>query len=384
MSLFRSLHGPVVLVLGPHLGAISGVSAHLQSLLRSGLARDYVLDHLQVGHEGRSESRIRCWLRLASSPFSLSATIRQRRPDILHLNTSLNIGAFWRDLAYALVARLHGVRVVLQIHGGTLPHAFLGGSRVSHALLRALLGLPDAIVVLAEEELRAYRRFLPGRRIVLIPNGIDHAAFDFPRRAVTDARPLQLVFLGRLARVKGVRELLHGLAAALERGASARLAIAGSGPEQRALHQIVVRLGLQDAVTFVGATFGADKAALLRDSDVFVLPSYSEGLPIALLEAMAAGNAVIATPVGAMPDVVVPGTHGMLVPPGDAMAVAAAILAMAADRKALARMQQACRGRVADRYSLEQLARGFAELYGQLVNAQRGRAEAKQAATCAE
>jgi glycosyltransferase involved in cell wall biosynthesis len=384
MSLFRSLHGPVVLVLGPHLGAISGVSTHLKSLLRSHLARDYVLDHFQVGHEGRSEGRIRRWLRLAGSPFSLAATIRQRRPDILHLNTSLNAGAFWRDLVYACVGRLHGVRVVLQIHGGKLPHAFLGRHGAGQALLRALLGVPDAIVVLAEEELRAYRSFLPGRLIALIPNGIAAAAFDSAPRAVADARPLQLVYLGRLARVKGVSELLRGLAIALERGASARLAIAGSGPEEATLRGIVARLGLQDVVTFTGATFEADKAALLRAADVFVLPSYGEGLPIALLEAMAAGNAVIATPVGAIPDVVSPGTHGILVPPGDATAVAMAILAMAGDRDALARMQQACRKCIAERYSLEQLARGFAELYGQLVGAHRGRAEPKQAATCAE
>lgn len=385
MSLFRSLHGPVVLVLGPHLGAISGVSAHLKSLLRSALAREYVLDHFQVGREGRRETPGRRWLRLGTSPFALFRKIRQRRPDIVHLNTSLNARAFWRDAAYAIVAKLHGARVVCQIHGGALPQEFLGRNRLAHALLRALLGLPDVLVVLANVELAAYRRFLPRKRIVLVPNGIDAASFANDRRQATGGRALRLVFLGRLARIKGVHELLLGLRSALERGANVRLYIAGSGPEEVELRATVARLGMGDAVTFAGATFEGGKSGLLRDTDVFVLPSHSEGLPIALLEAMAAGNAVIATPVGAIPDVVVPGLHGLLVPPGDAAAVAGAILTMDADRDAVARMQQACRERIAASYSLERLAEGFMDLYAQLTTGRaRGLGTVEPVAPCAE
>lgn len=385
MSLFRSLHGPVVLVLGPHLGAISGVSAHLKSLLRSTLAREYVLDHFQTGREGRSESRGRRRLRLATSPLALFTKIRARRPEIVHLNTSLNVGAFWRDMAYAIVARLHGARIVCQVHGGKLPQEFLGSSRVAHALLRALLRMADAVVVLAEVELRAYRRFLPGKRIVLLPNGVDPALFAQPGRSLPAGQPLRLVFLGRLARVKGVEELLQGLRMALDRGANVQLCIAGSGPQEAGLRAQVAGLGLQETVTFAGATFEGGKSALLRGTDVFVLPSYSEGLPIALLEAMAAGNAVIATPVGAIPDVVLPEQHGLLVPPGDATAIATAILAMDTDRASVARMQQACAARIASSFSLQRMADGFSELYAQLTTGRaRGLHAVDPVAPCAE
>jgi glycosyltransferase involved in cell wall biosynthesis len=385
MSLFRSLHGPVVLVLGPHLGAISGVSAHLRSLLRSTLAHEYVLDHFQTGREGRSESRGRRRLRLATSPLALLAKIRTCRPEIVHLNTSLNTGAFWRDMAYALVARLCGSRIVCQVHGGKLPHEFLGSSRVAHTLLRTLLGIADAVVVLAEVELRAYRRFLPGRRIVLLPNGVDPAAFARPERTLVAGQPLRLVFLGRLTRVKGVEELLQGLCIALGRGANVELCIAGSGPQEALLRAQVARLGLLGAVTFAGPTFEGSKSALLRGADVFVLPSYNEGLPIALLEAMAAGNAVIATPVGAIPDVVLPGQHGVLVPPGDAAAIANALLAMDADRAEVARMQQACAQRIASSFSLQRMADGFSDLYAQLTTGRaRGLRAAEPVAPCAE
>lgn len=396
MTSIRSLHAASVLVLGPHLGAISGVSAHLHSLLRSCLQEQYVLEHFMVGNEGRGEKGLARWLRLAVSPLSLAAAIRRRRPAILHVNSSLNAGAFWRDLAYMLVARLHGVRIVCQIHGGKLPQAFLGRAGIAHALLRRLLALPDALVVLAEAEQSAYREFLPRQRVLLIPNSIDCSALGGARTAANEDAPLRMIYLGRLAREKGLEELVAGLADARRQGARATLTIVGSGSDEGWLRSEVSRLGLESIVTFAGAAFGEAKARLLRSTDVFVLPSYSEGLPFALLEAMAAGNGVIATRVGAIPDVVIPGVHGTLVPPRDTAALATAIARMAANRPALARMQKACAARIASGYSLERLAARFGDLYGQLLGsgpsshpqdeqAQRaGQASGRHVAECAE
>ena len=367
MTSLRSMHGAVVLLLGPHLGAISGVSAHVHALLQSRLREQFVLDHLVVGKEGRDETSLRRWLRLAGSPLSLAAAIRRQRPTLLHVNSSLNAGAFWRDLAYMIVAKLHGVRVVCQIHGGKLPQAFLGGTYAAQALLRRLLALPDALVVLAETEVAAYRRFLPQQRIALIPNGVDCRDLAAPRPARSADSPLRMVYCGRLVRGKGLDELVTGFAAAHRQGCEAMLTIVGSGAEEQRVRARVTQLRLDHAVTFAGAAHGEAKARLLRQGDVFVLPSYSEGLPFALLEAMAAGNAVIATRVGAIPDVVLPGIHGMLVPPRDATALADAIVRMSRDRTALASMQQACTGRITAGYSLEPLAARFADLYGQVL-----------------
>jgi len=367
-----SLGKPVVLVLGPHRAALSGVSAHVDTLLASPLAEEFALLHFQVGSEGRNEGAAGRMLRLLASPFALALAIAVRGAAIVHLNTSLNRRAFWRDAVYLLAARACGVRVVLQVHGGALPREFCRGRAWLAALVRGALRLADAVVVLARSELDAYREFVPDRYVVSIPNAIDGARFTVQaRRGSEPGSALRLAYVGRLARGKGLDELLQGLKLARAQGARARLAIAGSGPEERRLRRLAAECGLGGDAVFVGPVRGERKLALLAAADVAVLPSYSEGLPVALLEGMAAGLPVIATPVGAIPDVVTDGVHGLLIAPRDARAVARAIARLAADRKLVERMGAAARARVISAYSVPRLATSFGRLYAELCVGKR-------------
>jgi glycosyltransferase involved in cell wall biosynthesis len=119
--------------------------------------------------------------------------------------------------------------------------------------------------------------------------------------------------------------------------------------------------------------FGRDKLELLGGADAFLFASHSEGLPYALLESMAAGVPVVATRVGAVPDLVVDGVHGLLVPPRDPGAIAGAIRKLM-DRELLARMSSTCRKRIAAGYSIDRLAGRFCSLYSELCAARRPKA----------
>jgi glycosyltransferase involved in cell wall biosynthesis len=160
---------------------------------------------------------------------------------------------------------------------------------------------------------------------------------------------------------------VQGLALARRRGVDARLVIAGDGPDLPRLQQTVHELGLAAHVTLAGPAFGERKTTLVCDSDVLLLPTYhAEGLPYALLEGMAAGLVPIVTRIGAIPDVVTEGVHGLFVPPRDPEAIAHALATLDADRARLARMGAASRERVLAAYSIERLADDFAALYGNL------------------
>jgi glycosyltransferase involved in cell wall biosynthesis len=361
---------PAVLLLGPELDALSGVSTHLRVLLGSVLAGSFELVHFPVGSEGCGEPRRGRLVRLAKSPFALAAAIRRTQARVVHVNTSLNARAFWRDLAYLLIARACGARVVYQVHGGALPRQFCSHTWLLESALRRALGLADRIVVLARSELEAYRRFLPGRPIVLAPNAV--ACGPLPPREAAASPALRLVFIGRLVREKGVQDLLLALAAIKRAGEPPRLTIAGSGPEEPRLRRMAAELGLDGVVVFAGPVTGAAKSALLRRSDLFVLPSYAEGLPYALLEGMAAGLPVVATRVGAIPDVVTDGVHGAFVPARDPDAIARVLGCLAADRDRLLRMGDAAHERIRESCSIDRLAGRFAELYEELGDPRTG------------
>lgn len=365
---------PVVVVLGPSRGAVSGVSTHLTLLFNSELAEAFTLIQFQVGSEGRHESLPGKLWRLLSSPVALAIQILRRSASAVHINTSLNAGALWRDLAYLLTAKLCGAGVIYQVHGGETPLRFCNGNRMMEFLLRTSLRLPDIVVVLSQFELSAYRRFVPGQEIVWLPNSIDIAPYATLKR-IRHPEPtgLRLVYIGRLARAKGLHDALGGMARAQAQGIQVTLVIGGSGPDEESLRERVRQLGLDHTVRFVGPLFDTDKMGLYRHADVLMLATYhAEGLPYALLESMAAGVPAITTRVGGIPDVVVDGVHGLFVPPHNEQAICRAIETLAKDPVLLAEMSDACRRRIAHSYTIERMAGGFARLYGRMCDKRVG------------
>lgn len=349
----------VVLLLGPSREAISGVTTHLNALFGSRLASLFGLVHFQVGSEGRRENAFTRLLRFVVSPFALAAAIVRHDAEIVHINTSLNAKAYWRDVVYLLAAKLCGARVVYQVHGGSLK--VFASKPLTTAFVRWAARWPDVIVVLSQVERDAWRAIAPTQLVEALPNGIDGTPYQRYNRSHSGV--LRLIYIGRLASAKGLDETIEGLRLAKSRGVAARLVIAGTGPEESRLRGLVREAQLHNEVVFAGAAYGDDKARLLAEADALMLPSYSEGLPYALLEAMAAGVVPVVTPVGAIPDVVKDGEHGVLVPVRDAEALARALAGLSADRMALARMGAACRKRVASGYSIERVAKDFSELY---------------------
>jgi len=362
---------PVALVTGPRCAAVSGVSTHVDLLLHSGLAASFGLIHFEVGREGREEGRLARTVRLLVSPFQLAYQVLAHRAAIVHLNTALTSRAYWRDLMYMVVARLCRARVLYQVHGGPLPQAFCRGGRMARAFVRATLGLADTIVVLSSSEQEAFCRFGVAPQVLALPNAIDCRPYGaLERERAAPARPLRLLYLGRLVREKGLYELIEGLNLARSRGAAVELIMAGDGPEAGALREAAAAGG-GAPVGFVGPVHGADKLTLLRWADALALPSYSEGLPYALLESMAAGVPALATRVGAIPEVVADGVNGLLLEPRSAPEIAAAIQTLAEDRAALARMSEASRATIAARYSIDRLSAQLEALYASLAGSGR-------------
>ena len=354
-------HG--VVLFGPSLVALSGVSTHLRMLFASDLSRDYDLLHFQVGSEGRRENALQKLARFTLSPLHLALFLLRTGAEIVHINASLDPKSYWRDLTYLLVARLLRRRVVNQIHGGAMPQDFFRGNALLTWILRRFLVSSDAVTVLSSAELAAYRAFDPRIKVHLVPNAIDPAGLADRVRSYNAHDPLRLVYVGRLVRAKGLFEVIEALAGLKRAGRKFSFRIAGQGPDQGELMAASERAGLGDRVRFLGSVLAEQKRRLWLDSDVLVFPSHREGLPYSLLEAMGAGCVPITTAVAAIPDVMRDGEHGLFVPVNDERALQTAVAALDDDRDGLARMAKAARRRVLERYTVARLAADFRELY---------------------
>ena len=171
--------------------------------------------------------------------------------------------------------------------------------------------------------------------------------------------PSRLVTVGRLQAPKDAITLVRALAAV--HGSPFETVVVGDGPDRPAVEEEVRRLGLERAVELVGER--DDVPELLATADLFVLSSRSEGLPLSILEAMAAGLPVVASRVGGIPEVVVDGETGLLVPPGDPQRLADAVERLLADPSLRRRLGEAGRRRVAEHFDLASVQRAHLDLY---------------------
>lgn len=359
-----------IALLGPSLTTVSGVSTHLNQLFYSSLATKFNLLHFQIGSEGRNESGISKLLRFIFSPIHFFWWLILNKPHIIHLNTSLEFKSYWRDVAYLLIARIMGKKIVYQVHGGELPQKFFSNSKFLTKFLRFILRSADVVVLLSQEELSAYSEFAPDVHLEVIPNAI-FVSEDAEWKCVlsTQDRPLKLAYIGRLVRSKGIFEIIEAIKIICDHGKNIQLVIAGSGPEEASLSACVQDLGLRGNVSFIGAIFGEEKNRVWEEADLFVFPTYhQEGLPYTLLESMAARTPPVVSPVGAIPDVIEDGVHGVFVPSRNPVALAKALERLDSDRTLICRMGEAGRQRVAEYYTVARLAGDFHRVYHSLVS----------------
>ena len=285
--------------------------------------------------------------------------LRREHATVVHTHL------FTADSYGRLAARLAGVAAVFStVHNSVGPPGRLRklANRVLARLSDSVIGCGDEIAAALESQ------GVPAQRILSIPNGIDLQRFQGAQGAGVreefgvQAERVVLGMVGRLHVQKGHEVLLECLAGMSEtqRRAVACLVI-GVGELEQRLRSRVEQLGLEDVVTFTGSR--TDVPRLVAALDVFVMPSLWEGLPIALLEAMASGRAVLCSSVGSIPGVVQHGENGWLVEPGNAQALREAILTLVDDPGLRARLGHRAREQVIARFDVERTAAAYNRLH---------------------
>ncbi len=279
--------------------------------------------------------------------------------------------SFVRKLILFTVGKCLGCRIIFQIHAGHFERYFESCRPWTRLLLRYVLRSADAVVALSESLKEEIDAVLNSRRkIHVVGNPIDTRKYRPAAQRTSAPSTLKLLFLGAIIKPKGVYDLIESAKRLVREGFQISLTLAGDREIARAKRQSE-QAGLGGVVQFPGWLAEPQKLEVLRDSDVLLLPSYTEGLPLSVLEAMACGLPVVCTAVGGLRDLVVNGENGFVIDPGDVDALTectARLLRNNALRRQIGRNNV---GKIKNDYSLNVIAKKIGRLYDEVLGITR-------------
>lgn len=321
--------GPHVLIIAHDLSVTGGVNNFLR-IMRRRIRGRVVSTRFVNGRRKDEKGRIQAIFRILSDYVRFVAVIRRRPYDILHINPSLDFSSMPRELVFVWLSRLFSPRTkIIIFYRGWDWSAVdrLRSSRFARAVFAVTQRRSSRILVLAESFRNALLELGSGD----VPIRLMTTMFEGETLSPVLARnPLrkdrQMLFLSRFIPAKRGDSVLNATAKLSSDYPDLRLIMAGDGPERPTLERMAEQLGISDRVTFTGHVGGTDKMQLLAESALFLLPTeHPEGMPNAILEAMAAGEVIITTPVGGIPSIVQDEVNGTILHATDADSLSAAI-----------------------------------------------------------
>ncbi len=356
----NSARRPGVLMIGPLLHHYGGVSAVATLLVESELAQRVGLRYVASANKYGLPRKVSRFSRACLQTWSMLRG--KNAPDIVHLHASAG-PSFYRKAVLAAMSRHFRKRVVFQIHSGRFVAFYRSGSATLQRLITATLDRSAAVIVLARVWQEQIGRLTSNRHIVVLPNPVDCDSFaDTGAGREADT----LLFMGDLAAHKGVFDLLDAVPLIAAQRAGTRLVLCGRGDREALLDRARV-LGIAARIVCPGYVTGREKGARFRQATLYIHPAHYEALGVSLLEALAAGLPVVATTVGGIPEVVESGANGLLVPPGNAEALAGAVLHLLDDREMCARMARQNRLRARAMFDLPLVVEQLANLYDRVA-----------------
>ncbi|MEL7083940.1 MAG: glycosyltransferase family 4 protein [Cyanobacteria bacterium J06597_1] len=329
-----------ILMLGPGLG-VSGGMTSVETLILETPLDDIEIEHISSFEEGVIGRKLTVFL---SALGKLVGEVIARPIGSVHVHVSYG-GSALRAAIIVLLMSVFRKPVMLHMHGSEFHVFFAKIPTAAKQLLGAAFRKCQYMIVLSDSWKAFYSTNLgiDPDKVIVLPNPVKLPS-TVPSRSTREQ--VRCVFLGRLGQRKGTFELLRAFAALpAETLANALLVVAGDGEIEKA-KQLAAELGISERVEFAGWVGRETRDRLLAESNIFVLPSHNEGLPMAVLEAMGWGLAVITTPVGGIPELVTPDDDGVLVEPGNVEELTAALKRLIEDESTRKLLGERARARV--------------------------------------
>lgn len=277
------------------------------------------------------------------------------KPDIVHIHSSFG-PSFYRKMPFIYMACFGGVPVINHIHGAEFETFYLKASDRKKRRIRKVYGKCTMLIALSEEWKRNLESVVSPEKITVIENYC-----KIPDLSGTEKKK-QILFLGEIGKRKGCYDIPEIYGRVLEKGERLPLIMAGDG-ELAEVKKLFEDRDLLESVSFPGWVRGADKDKYLKESGIFLFPSYYEGMPMAVLEAMAYGMAIVTTRVGGIPHLLEDGGSGYLCEPGDIEGLSKRLLELSKDGDKRRKMGERARQKAIADYSMESHIKKLMDLY---------------------
>ncbi len=341
-----------------------GIASVVNGYRGSCLEKEHRLTYVESYCDG---SKLRKLLKGIGGYLHFAWVLLTDRPELVHIHSSFG-PSFYRKLPFLYMADWAGIPVVNHIHGAQWEPFYEAASEKKKRRIQRAYGKCSALIALSQEWKQLLSQAVSSERIHVIEN------YSMPREDALQARLQRqsghtVLFLGELGRRKGCYDIPAAAARVAGEIPDVRFVLAGAGTaeDETALRQLCRDWGVEANVTFPGWVRGEEKDRLLREADVFFLPSYNEGMPMSVLDAMGYGLPVVSTRVGGIPQLVRDGENGCCLLPGDTARMGSELAALLKDRA-----RQTVYGRqsyrIADReYGIQAHLQKLSALYAQVL-----------------
>jgi len=352
--------GRSIVMLGNSPDAPGGMASVIKVYMQSGLMDRWGIIYLSTFKDGPFIGKL--FMAIRSFTLFVSLLIR-RRVTLAHIH-SASRGSFWRKAVFAMAAHMARVPVIFHLHGASFNvfyHDESGAAR--KRAIRFVLDRMTRIIALSAAWKADLAKITSNKNVSVIFNPVIPGPIPDHNNGA-DATPM-ILFLGRLGVRKGAFDLLDAFRMILDSHPDAKLVMGGDGDVEGAKAH-ARKLGVADSVVFPGWV-GADRRELLfREAWVYTLPSYHEGLPMGILEAMAAGLPIVSTRVGGIPEAVENGVEGYIIDPGNTAGLADALSSLLADSNLRKQTGRAAREKVEKSFSANRTLPKLENMYSEL------------------
>lgn len=310
---------PRVLMVGMHLSRTrGGITTLTKDILNSSLNEEY--DFTYLASQAEDFGKIRKVLLALGAGIRLVGLCLSRNPALVYVHVGSN-ASLYRESVYIVLAKLLRRKALAHFHAGDVEDYYPKQTAVGRKFIQWAIGISDTVIAVSGESERKLRDLVPSTRVAMIPNAIDTSAFESSHERTPDNdRPVRLLFVGATGKLKGENDLIAALTIAKKANLNVKASLLGYGAER--LVARCDRLGISGLIEHLGPVPMDERIAFYKQADIFILPTYAEAMPISIIEAMAAGLAIISTPVGGIAELIDDGIEGFLIQPGDVRALA--------------------------------------------------------------